>query len=1101
MIMKKILIPCLFGALALTPVTVKAQTAGSVISGQVYSDLDGPVMMANVVEIDASNRIVAHGITDINGNFSFRITNPKNRLKVSYIGYQTRIIPIKGTTYKIKMEDANTMQTITVTAKKKVQGTGLAIPEHEISTASQRIDAKEFEGLGVTSVDEALQGRIAGLDIVANSGNLGSGTSMRLRGVSSINGNSEPLIVVDGNVQEVEEGFDYNNANEERFAQLLNVNPEDIESINVLKDAAATAIWGSQGANGVIEIKTKRGKRGPTRVDYTLNLQASTQPTGMKLLNGDEYTMLMKEAYFNPQLSTTASDMAEFNYNQNWSEYNMFAANTDWADAVKTTGFKQKHHISVSGGGEKANFRISGGYSHETGSIIEQALDQFTTRVALDYFVSDRIKVVTNFSLTYTDNKKNYSDLLSIAYKKMPNLAIYDENGDYYNMSIGRNNYTYTKSNDKLADQYGYENIVALAKLAKNEERNYNIVPEFQVLYRLLGIDDSSTRLDYEGKILFNITNNYTDSYYPSLLGSTWTSSSKSNVTSASSYKAMSWVTTHTLTFQPKFSNEDHFLLMMGRAQVSNGESNTSASSKWGLPSGSITSTGAEGIISGMSTSASHWRSVYFTYSAHYSYKEKYIADFSVRYDGSTRFGPSSRWGAFPALSFAWNAGDEKFIKEKLPFISLLRLRPGWGRVGNSPTSDYLYLSKYGAGASYNGSSIVPTNIRLTDLQWEEKETYNVGIDLGFLNDMITADFNVYTQTTSDLLMTNRSIPGSSGFGALAWQNAGKMRNNGWEFNVNATRVFKKKKFYMDFNVTFANNKNEILEMDETLLASLNGDFDKSNGSYLTRIQLNNAFGAMYGFRSKGVYQYSYDYYLNHADELGTNVSVPVVRDASGNIVYDENGRPKKMMFDYGDNGKNYEFKGGDAIYEDINHDGNINELDIVYLGSSLPKITGGFGFKIHFGKFTWNNQFNFRAGNKIINSARLTAESMSSNDNQSRAVNWRWRVDGDITTIPRAFNTSDEAVYNTLGSDRFIEDGSFLRLNYSQFNYELPERLVRSWGLRRIAAYLTINNLFCLTKYSGADPEVSYGSYGVVYDTAKTPRSRSFNFGLNISF
>jgi hypothetical protein len=175
--------------------------------------------------------------------------------------------------------------------------------------------------------------------------------------------------------------------------------------------------------------------------------------------------------------------------------------------------------------------------------------------------------------------------------------------------------------------------------------------------------------------------------------------------------------------------------------------------------------------------------------------------------------------------------------------------------------------------------------------------------------------------------------------------------------------------------------------------------------------------------------------------------------------------------------------------------------LDIVYLGYSLQKITGGLGFKIHLGKFTWNNQFNFRAGNKIINSARLTAESMSSNDNQSRAVNWRWRVDGDITTIPRAFNTSDEAVYNTLGSDRFIEDGSFLRLNYSQFNYELPERLVRSWGLRRIAAYLTINNLFCLTKYSGADPEVSYGSYGVVYDTAKTPRSRSFNFGLNISF
>ena len=239
-----------------------AQKVGDIISGTV-TDAFGPVMMANVVEIDASNRIVASAQTDMSGNFSFKLKNPKDKLRVSYVGYKTQTLAINKTKFAIRMQDATQIKEVTVTSKRRAQGSGLAIPEDEISTARQSIDMKEFEGLSFTTVDEALQGRIAGLDIVANSGNLGSGTSMRLRGVSSINGSSEPLIVVDGNVLQTNtDGFDFQSANEEKFAELLNVNPEDIESIAVLKDAAATAIWGSQGSNGVIEIKTKRGSRG-----------------------------------------------------------------------------------------------------------------------------------------------------------------------------------------------------------------------------------------------------------------------------------------------------------------------------------------------------------------------------------------------------------------------------------------------------------------------------------------------------------------------------------------------------------------------------------------------------------------------------------------------------------------------------------------------------------------------------------------------------------------------------------------------------------------------------------------------------------------------
>ena len=222
----------------------------------------------------------------------------------------------------------------------------------------------------------------------------------------------------------------------------------------------------------------------------------------------------------------------------------------------------------------------------------------------------------------------------------------------------------------------------------------------------------------------------------------------------------------------------------------------------------------------------------------------------------------------------------------------------------------------------------------------------------------------------------------------------------------------------------------------------------------------------------------------------------PVARDKDGNVILDEHGLTIPMMFCAGS--VNYEFGGGDAKYEDINNDGQINELDIVYLGSSLPKFTGGFGFKLNWGRLSWNNQFNFRYGNKIINKARMDVENMYSNNNQSRAVNWRWRVEGDVTEIPRALR---QYGYNWLGSDRFVEDGSFIRLNYSQISYSIDPKIIKRFGLQQISLYVSANNLFCLTKYSGADPEVGYGGYGVSSDNAQTPRAKSFTGGITIQF
>jgi len=394
-----------------------AMAQGQRVSGTV-TDAFGPVMMANVVERDANNRIVTAAVTDINGNYTLVVKNPKNKISASYVGSKTVTKSIGAATkIDFNLTSQTTIKEVTVTTKRRSTSGGLSIPKREVSVAQQTMDFADVEGLAFTSADEALQGKIAGLDIVAGSGNLGAGTQMRLRGVTSINGDKNPLIVVDEQIFDAPD-FDVENATEEDYASLLSVNVDDIASITVLKDAASTAIWGSRGANGVIEIKTKRGARGKTKVGYSYKFSGYWQPSSYNLLNGDQYTMLMKEEFFNPsQNPESTSSVYELNYDQNnhpydWENWNN---NTDWVDAVTKFGTGHDHNINISGGGSKANFRISAGYLHQTGTIIKQTLNRFTTRLALDYFVSDRIKFMTTFGFTYTNNNKNYNDLLGIA--------------------------------------------------------------------------------------------------------------------------------------------------------------------------------------------------------------------------------------------------------------------------------------------------------------------------------------------------------------------------------------------------------------------------------------------------------------------------------------------------------------------------------------------------------------------------------------------------------------------------------------------------------------------------------------------------------------
>lgn len=1116
------------------------------ISGRVWSKQDGPIVMAYVVEQDKNNRNVTAVQTDANGNFSMVVKNPANKLRISYIGYQTKLLNIGETArFNVELIDKNTFKDAVVTATRKTRSNGLVIPEREISTAQQTLDMDQMAGLSFETAADALQGEIAGLDIVSNSGNLGSGSSMRLRGVSSIYGSQEPLIVVDGNILEdySSDELDLENMeNEEQFATLLQVAPEDIASIKVLKDAAATAIYGSRGSTGVIEITTRRGARGKTRVNFSYRFSGSWQPSGMNMLNGDGYTMMLKEAYHNPRvLSEEESSIAEIMYLQSShpSYYGNYNKNTDWVDEVTQFGQTHNYGLSVSGGGEKATFRVSGTYDHETGTIIKQVLDRLTTRLALDYWVSDRIKFSSNFALTYTKNQKNYYDnILGRAYNAMPNMAVYRNRYEPTEDGVGR----YIQTDEYfimpptaaarglvsptsgltsyfLSDMVGNGNPVAIANEGWNHQSSYTIQPQFQLEYKFLGKNDDETQLDYRGEVFMNAYTNTQESYFPGTLTSNKWSDGIYNTANAES-KNLSFTTRHQMTFHPHFANTDHQLQIMGRFEITTSSNSNQYLSSNGI-GGGITDPTVPGYLTGSSTGTYKGHTAAGLMSMHYAFGSKYVFDVTLRADGSTRFGSGNKWGFFPGVSGRWNISDEAFFEPLKKVVSMLSVAPGWGINGNQPGSEGLMYNKYDRnGTVYNGTQVMrPTNLKLTEIRWEKKKSWNVGVNLNLFDDLLQFNLNVYNAKISDLLNQGVRIPSTTGFTTLSWANVGDMENKGWELYASTREILKVGKFSVKLRGNISQNINTITDMDASVLAAANKDYTYNNGEVMQRVQIGNALGGIYGFRYKGVYAFDYDhngYFQNDeknqwydaqgkpntaakCENQALRKSTPIVFDANGNVVYDKNGNPLPMYFNYG--GKNYQFEGGDAIYEDINHDGNIDELDIVYLGTSNPKVNGGFGVDFKYGRWELKTSFNFRLGNKIINLARLNAESMVSNKNQCASVSHRWRKNGQETMMPRAMSSNVTATYNSLISDRYVEPGDFLRFQYFQLSYSVPAEKLKKIGMNSLRIAASGNNLIFWTKYSGVDPEHSAGQMSPCIDNSQTPRSRSFTFSLNFGF
>ena len=1108
--------------------TIAAQ--GQRVSGTV-SDEFGPVIGCNVIEKDANNRNVNATVTDVNGNFQLTVKNPKHKLVVTFVGYKpySKVIGSQ-TNFEIQLKDENQIEAVTVVAKQRFRGDGLSIPKNELSVATQTLNMNKVDGLAFTSADEALQGQIAGLDIVANSGNLGAGTTMRMRGVTTINGSSEPLIVVNGNIMDVPgaENTDWSTATEETYSSLLSINVNDIESIDILKDAAATAIWGARGANGVISIKTKRGKRGKIRINYNFMLQGTWQPDGYNLLTGDEYTMLMKEELYNPTQNPSATtNINELNYNKSWAEYNNWNDNTDWVDAVRKMGWNQTHGITISGGGEKATFRISANYDHQLGTIIKQQLDRFSTRLSLDYYVSDRIKFSTEFPLTYTKNQKNYgNNILGKALQMAPNMSIYreDANGfdtnEYYIMlpegKEGAGSTVSGTSSEQLKSVRGIGNPVAIANLAYDNETTYRINPEFKLNYYLMGTEERKTRLDYEGSVYLDVYSKSNPTWYPGTLSTAGWEDSGYNRYAMDDYNSLAFTTRHQLIFTPWLGN-DLAWTMLGRWEMTKGNGYGQNVTENQIPDG-VSSPTVPAYLRNMSTSNGEWRGMSGVFSTHVSYKTRYNADFTVRADGTTKFGKNNKWGYFPGVSVRWNISDEPWMRWSRNVLSMLAVRPSWGVNGKAPSSEYLQYAKYVAGNIYGNGNTTQTatrvdGLQLVDLKWEKTTSWNLGANLGLFDDKLEADFNYYYKKTNDLLNAGVSIASQTGFGNLAWKNIGSMENKGWELNIQGNRFIKAGKFSMSASFNVAQNFNKITEMDPTVLDGINEDWTAdSRGRYFKRIQVGNALGSIFGLRAHGVYQYTYDYltnlrrqnnwsnsqlvdYINN-EFLPSGKTAPVALNKEGKVITGSDGSPLRMTYNSSNGSETYKFDGGDVIYEDVNKDGTINSLDMVYLGNSNPKFSGGFGFTFNYGDWSLRTNFVFRTGFKVVNFARMGLEKMYDTTNQSSAVNWRWRKNGDQTEIPRALYNYG---YNWLGSDRYVEDASFLRFSYVSLSYNVPKEFLKQFGLNQMRFDLSGQNIFVWSKYSGTDPEHANSGWNFASDNSQTPRSKSFTLRMTL--
>lgn len=992
-------------------VTQQQQTVKGIIKGP-----DGlPVIAANISQKGTNNAT----ITDLNGNFTLNVTGRQPVLVISYIGYVTTEVNVSGRAFVevVLQEDVAALDEVVVVG----YGT---MRKKDVTGAVSSVRSGEITKNATSNVMQAIAGKMSGVQVVQNSGTPGGDVSILIRGVGTIN-DASPLYVIDG--VPVSGGMWY-------------LNPNDVESIDVLKDASATAIYGSRGANGVVMVTTKQAQEGHTEInfDYSYGIQHSAKT--YKMLDASQYAALHNE------MRTNAGP--EYSLNPAFADPESLGAGTDWMDAIFRTAPMQKVNLSMLGGNQKISHATSLGYYTQDGIMKNSSYNRLSLQSNISSKLASNITVRANVNLS-AENRRTQpvSTVIQNAMRILPSIPIYDDNGEYAGPTGN-------------AEWNGN----ALNPIAIINEQNYrmkgfrmlsNISLEWEIIKGLKFKTTGGAELGYD----------YNNSYIPKYKwGMNESKNTMQTVTSA--YEQL-YLWDNTLNYDKAFGKH-RINAMIGTSYQEYKKESVSAA---GSGRASELTTELDNATKATDVGGNSYRWALMSYMArlHYSYDDRYLLTATFRADGSSKFGKDNRFGYFPSFAAAWNIGNEAFMQSVKP-VSLLKLRAGYGQTGNQNIGAYAFADKLSVNGVYNFGSqrgfesnlvnlIYPYLLSNPSVKWESVEQYNVGLDIGFLQNRIVANLDFYVKNTRDML-TKKPVPQTSGTSLeqADWPpvNIGKVLNRGFEFTVNTKNFVGEFKWETSLNMSF--NHNEVVSI---------GGPEILNGVSL--IREGQPINSFYGYELGGIYQ--------TLDEVFTG---PVM----------ENRAPDKASHNPYKN-----TSPGDMWFVDVDGNGEINDLDRTVIGNPSPDCIFGFNNTFSYKNFDLSIFFQGALGNQVWNGVRASHESMNSTYNQLATTLERWTGEGSSYSMPRAIYADPNN--NSRASTRWLEDGAYAKLKNLTFGYTLPEKWIRKAKMKALRLYVSLDNLCTITNYSGLDPEAGLSGldYGVY------PSARTYMFGVSVKF
>ena len=985
---------CLIGMLL--PMCIFAQQI--TVQGVVKDQTGETVIGASVMEKGTTNGT----ITGIDGDFSLNMSS-NGTLVVSFVGYKTQEEQVKGQKQLqvVLSEDAEMLDEVVVIG----YGT---MKKSDLTGAVSSIGNKDIKDSPVSNLGQAIQGKISGVQIV-DAGKPGDNVSIKIRGLGSIN-NCDPLVVIDGVPTDL---------------GLSSLNMADVERLDVLKDASATAIYGSRGANGVVMITTKRGTEGKGKLAVSANYSFQNATNVPSLLNAAQYAELSNDMMVN----------SGRNPNPEWANPSELGAGTDWMDELLRTGVMQNYTVSYSGGNEKSHYYVSGGFLDQSGIVKSVNYRRFTFQSNSDAQVLKWLKFSNNITFS-ADTKKSGSYNIGDALKALPIYPVKNEDGSW-------------SGPDGNSEWYGStRNPIGPTELNKSQTDGYNFLANLTAELTFTKWLKFKSTFGYDAKFWF--IDNFTPKYNWKPTPTEETSRYKSD------NKSFTYLWDNYFLFDHTFAEKHRVGLMAGMSAQWNTNDYLNAQKNVFMFDNVHEMDNGEEMYA-IGGNETEWALLSYMARVNYSYEDRYLLTATIRRDGSSRFGKKHRWGTFPSVSVAWRASQEKWFP-KNDYINDLKVRAGYGVTGSQASvGNYSYLASYNTSvypfgiSSGNQTALVSSTLANPYIHWEEVAQTNIGFDASLFNSRVMFSFDAYLKETRDMLV-KASIPITSGFEdtTTTYTNAGKVRNQGIEMSLHTINLTGE--LGWETNLTATYNKNKIKDLNSDVPYYIN----QINNSYVTMLAKDYPINVFYGYVTDGIFQ--------NQSEVNTHAVQPGAEP-------------------------------GDIRFRDLNNDGVINDSDRTVIGNPNPSWLFSMNNSLSYKGFELSVFLQGIAGNKIYNANNIDNTGMAAAYNQTTDVLKRWQGEGTSNSMPRAvFGDPNQ---NTRVSDRFVENGSYLRLKNITLSYTFPKQWLQKAQIENARLSLSCENVATITGYSGFDPEV--GINGI--DQNRYPISRTFSLGLNFNF